>query len=55
MSLRNTHWFFCKPLKTIITAMNIFNLVKSLFSTNNIPLQAMRSIGTEGAPDMLEN
>ena len=49
------HFLSCEPLKTTTTARNIFNRVKSFFNTNDILLQAIRSICTNGAPAKLQN
>lgn len=46
-------FLFCKPLTTTTTAKDIFNLIKSFFSDNQIPLNVVGSICTDGAPAML--
>ena len=46
---------FCKLLKTTTAARDIFKLVKSLFNSNDIPLQLDESVCTVGASVILGN
>ena len=46
---------FCKLLKTTTAARDIFKLVKSLFNSNDIPLQLDGSVCTVGASAILGN
>ena len=46
-------FLFCKSLILKSTARDVFNKMKSFFDTNEIPLQVIGSICTDGAPVLL--
>jgi len=48
-------FLFCASLKTTTTAIDVFELVKNFFSENDIDLQMIGSVCTDGAPSMLGN
>ena len=48
-------FLICKSLILKSTARDVFNKMKSFFDTNEIPLQVIGSICTDGAPVMLGN
>ena len=48
-------FLFCNALQTIPTGRDVFNMVKSCFQKNHIPMETIGSICTDGAPAMLGN
>ncbi|KAK3885513.1 hypothetical protein Pcinc_010254 [Petrolisthes cinctipes] len=49
------NFLFCQSLKTTTQAIDVFNKIKEFFARNELHIDSISSICTDGAPAMLDN